>query len=60
MPADPENVRFQEKSGKHMLVLSSSQFGTFDTCRWALNMSANRARPEVIGARSERRDDPFS
>jgi hypothetical protein len=30
--------------------------GTFETCRRALGMSANRGRPEVNGARSERRD----
>src|SRR2546428_4716602 len=28
--------------------------GTFETCRRTLNMSVNRGRPEVIGARSER------
>jgi hypothetical protein len=30
---------FEVQSGKHMLVLSSSEFGTFETCRRTLNMS---------------------
>src|SRR6266436_2814647 len=33
-----------------------STHGSFETCRRTLRMSAYRGRPEVIGARSERRD----
>jgi hypothetical protein len=29
------------QSGKHMLVLSSSLFGTFETCRQPLKLSAS-------------------
>jgi len=32
-----------------------STHGTFETCRRTLRMSVYRGRPEVIGARSERR-----
>jgi hypothetical protein len=34
--------------------------GTFETCRGTLRMSVLRGRPEVIGARSERRFCPIA
>src|SRR5207253_2485393 len=35
--------------------MHESLVGTFETCRRTLKMSAYRTKPEVIGARSERR-----
>jgi len=39
---------------------ATSVIGTFETCQPARQLSANRGRPEVIGAWSEWRDGPIA
>jgi hypothetical protein len=44
----PPHVCCRSQSGKHVLALSFSDFGTFETCRRTLTMSVHRGRMEVM------------
>jgi len=46
VPTASSNVRVREQSGKHMLVLSSSEC-TFETCRRTVKMSARWREADV-------------
>ena len=53
--AAAETTKKQDFRGCSIFDFCNS-IGTFETCRRTPKMSATRARPEVTGARSERRD----
>ena len=54
MPAASSNVCSQRlTSERHLLRRSSSDLGTFETCRPVVRMSASSGRPEVMGRPSK-------
>jgi hypothetical protein len=47
-----------DRIGRAIAAMHESGIGTFETCRWALETSAFKGRPEVTGAQLECEIDP--